>query len=50
MNNGQIDNVFLTGGGYNCRHTWMEVSKFSELRNLVNTDQRIPEMQFAKAA
>lgn len=32
MDNGQLDNVFLTGGGYNCRHLWMEVSKFSELR------------------
>lgn len=25
MDNGQIPNVFLTGGGYNCRHVWMEV-------------------------
>lgn len=32
MDNGQLDNVFLTGGGYNCRHVWMEVSKFSEMR------------------
>lgn len=32
MDNGQLDNVFLTGGGYNCRHVWMEVSKVGELR------------------
>lgn len=30
LNNGQLDNVFLTGGGYNCRHIWMEVSKYSQ--------------------
>lgn len=42
LDNGQIDNVFLTGGGYNCRHQWMEVSKFSELYHLKG---RVPEMQ-----
>jgi hypothetical protein len=31
LDNGQISNVFLTGGGYNCRHVWQEISKFSEL-------------------
>jgi len=41
LDNGQLDNVFLTGGGYNCRHTWMEVSRFSEL----DGDGRIPEVQ-----
>lgn len=45
LDNGQLDNVFLTGGGYNCRHTWMEVSKFSALRDLLGTDQRAPEVQ-----
>lgn len=45
LDNGQIDNVFLTGGGYNCRHVWTEVSKFSELRELLDTDQRIPEVE-----
>ncbi len=45
MDNGQIDNVFLTGGGYNCRHTFMEVSKFSELQDYVGTDKRIPEVE-----
>ena len=33
MDNGQLGDVFLTGGGYNCRHVWIEVSKFSELRS-----------------
>lgn len=45
MDNGQLDNVFLTGGGYNCRHIWMEVSKFSELQDYVGTDKRIPEVE-----
>jgi hypothetical protein len=25
MDNGQIDNVLMTGGGYNCRHKWVAV-------------------------
>lgn len=45
LDNGQIDNVFLTGGGYNCRHIWMEVSRFSELRDFVDTPQRVPEVE-----
>ncbi len=45
MDNGQIDNCFLTGGGFNCRHIWMEVSKLSELQDYVGTDRRIPEVQ-----
>ncbi len=44
MNNGQLPNVFLTGGGYNCRHSWIAVSKLSELRELVGTNQRMPEV------
>jgi hypothetical protein len=44
MDNGQIDNVFLTGGGYNCRHTWIEVSAFSALTEIVGTGERIPEV------
>jgi len=43
LDNGQLDNVFLTGGGYNCRHVWTEVSKFSEL--LDRGRQRVPEVQ-----
>lgn len=47
LDNGQISNVFLTGGGYNCRHVWQEVSKFSELYPLGGTEQRAPEIQQA---
>lgn len=49
LDNGQLPNVFLTGGGYNCRHTFHAVSKFSALRDLVNTDQRMPEVEAALA-
>lgn len=45
LDNGQLDNVFLTGGGYNCRHVWFEVSKFSELMEFVGTSKRIPEIE-----
>lgn len=47
LDNGQMPNVLLTGGGYNCRHTFLALSKFSELRNLVGTDQRVPEVDAA---
>jgi len=50
MDNKQLPNVFLTGGGFNCRHTWHAVSKFSTLRDLVGTDQRMPEVEAAIAA
>jgi hypothetical protein len=43
--NGQLPNAFLTGGGYNCRHQPIALSKLSSLRKLVNTDQRMPEVQ-----
>ncbi len=33
LDNGQLDNVFLTGGGWNCRHVWQEISQFSELHD-----------------
>jgi hypothetical protein len=36
---------FLTCGGYNCRHTPVSVSKVSALRQLVGTDQRMPEVE-----
>ena len=44
LDNGQIPNVFLTGGGYNCRHVFQTVSEVSELAELVDTDARIPEV------
>lgn len=45
MDNGQLPNAYLTGGGYQCRHSWVAVSKVSALRNLVGTDQRMPEVE-----
>jgi hypothetical protein len=50
LDNGQLPNTFLTGGGYNCRHVFQAVSKFSELRDLVGTDTRMPEVGAAIAA
>lgn len=44
LDNGQLNDVFLTGGGYNCRHQWMEVSKFSELQDFVGSGERVPEV------
>jgi hypothetical protein len=57
MDNGQLPNVFLTGGGYNCRHMWRRVSPLDfDLLKLVNTDQvepgvesRIEDSQLAAA-
>lgn len=43
MDNGQLDNVFQTGGGYNCRHQFIEVSRLSETANLVGTTERVAE-------
>jgi hypothetical protein len=44
MDNGQLPDCFLTGGGYNCRHTFIAVSKLSAWRELVGTGKRIPEI------
>lgn len=45
MDNGQLPNVFITGGGYNCRHTWKRVSVLDdELIALANTGTRAPEI------
>lgn len=44
LDNGQLPNTFLTGGGWNCRHTFQAVSKFSQLRDLVGTGERMPEV------
>lgn len=43
MDNDQLPNVFLTAGGYNCRHSWIAVES-KELRGLANTDERAPEI------
>ncbi len=50
MDNGQIDNVFLTGGGYNCRHSFIEIAKSSELADLHGTGERVPEIAQRMAA
>lgn len=44
LDNGQLPNVMLTGGGYNCRHGWTEISDASDLAPLAGTDQRMPEV------
>jgi hypothetical protein len=42
LDNGQLGDVFLTGGGYGCRHQFVEVSRFSALLDLGR--QRVPEI------
>jgi hypothetical protein len=41
LDNGQLPNPFITGGGYNCRHSWMAVSD-PELIALADTGTRAP--------
>jgi hypothetical protein len=48
MDNGQLPNVLLTGGGYQCRHTWKRVSVLDdELIALSKSGKRVPEIQAA---
>jgi len=44
LDNGQLPNSFLTGGGFNCRHAWLAVES-EELRALSGTDERAPEVR-----
>jgi hypothetical protein len=44
LDNGQLPNPFLTGGGYNCRHVWQAVSQVSDTAALVGTEARMPEV------
>lgn len=37
MSNGQLDNTFITRGGYNCRHQWRRVSDVSDAKALADT-------------
>jgi hypothetical protein len=39
LDNGQLPNPFITGGGYNCRHSWMAVAD-PELIALADTGTR----------
>lgn len=51
MDNGQLPDVFITGGGYNCRHTWKRVSILDdELRELAKTGDRVPEIEALRRA
>lgn len=51
LDNGQLGNVFLTAGGYNCRHLWMPISRFSELlADLQGTGERAPDVAAQLAA
>lgn len=46
MDNGQIPDVLVTGGGFNCRHTFKRVSILDEeLRQLHETGGRLPHVQ-----
>lgn len=46
MDNGQLPDVFTTGGGYNCRHIWQRVSPLdAELLALKDTDERSEAVQ-----
>ena len=42
MDNHQLPNPFITGGGYNCRHSFLAVQD-AELAALANTGQVAPE-------
>lgn len=43
MDNGQIPNVFLSGGGWNCRHSWIAVES-EALREMAESGERVPEI------
>ena len=46
MDNGQIPNCLISGGGYNCRHAFKQVSILDdELRQLHETGERLPHVQ-----
>jgi hypothetical protein len=46
MDNGQLPDVLVTGGGYNCRHTFKAVSVLDdELRQLHETGGRLPHVR-----
>jgi hypothetical protein len=48
MDNGQLPNAMLTGGGYNCRHQFRRVSKLdAELLDLMDTDTRYQDRKAA---
>ena len=53
LDNGQLNNVFLTGGGYNCRHVWQEIAKSSELHETGEAHEirdEVAEIRLKRAA
>jgi len=44
LDNGQLPNTFVTGGGYNCRHLWAPISRFDPAAALQGTDGRVEEV------
>lgn len=51
MDNGQLPNVFLTGGGYSCRHAFRRVSALdTQLLELMDTGVRYQDRNQAAAA
>lgn len=44
LDNGQLPNTFVTGGGYNCRHLWAPISRFDPAAALQGTDGRVAEV------
>lgn len=49
LDNGQLPNPFITGGGFNCRHSFIAVES-AELRAIANTGTRAPEFEQRRAA
>jgi hypothetical protein len=43
MDNGQLDNTLITGGGYNCRHTWLPVPEDTEFAALAGTGEFVDD-------
>jgi len=41
MDNLQLDNTLITGGGYNCRHTWLPIPAEDDLAQLAGTDEYV---------
>lgn len=44
LDNGQLPNPFITGGGYNCRHLWAPLSAFDPATDLHGTTGRVEEV------
>jgi hypothetical protein len=49
LDNGQLPDPLLTGGGWECRHQFDVLSRFSELVEIADTGRRVPEVARALA-